>query len=83
MLVDDTKVPRNTYYACPYCKSRIDIVFESKNLKFANHSRSIKNGNSSGCPYYFGYLKLFSSRSQIPEECLVCPRLTECTNKGI
>ena len=33
------------------------------------------------CPHYFGYLKLFSRGAQIPEECLTCKRLTECSDK--
>ena len=80
MLVDSTKVPRDTYYACPHCKSRIDVLFERKILKFSNHSRATKE-KSSECPHYFGYLKLFLKGAEIPEDCLTCRRLTECTDK--
>jgi len=91
MLVDHTKVPRETYYACPHCKSRIDVVFDRESLRFRNKSGSIrkfrnKSGsmrreNRSSCPHYFGYLKLFTRGAQIPEECLTCKRLTECMAK--
>ena len=81
MLVDHTKVPRETYYACPHCKSRIDVVFDKESLKFRNKSASIRREKHSSCPHYFGYLKLFTRGAQIPEECLTCKRLTECMAK--
>jgi len=56
MLVDHTKVPRETYYACPHCKSRIDIVFNKESLRFRNKSGSITREKQSSCPHYFGYL---------------------------
>ncbi len=81
MLVDHTRIPRDTYYACPHCKSRIDVVFERKSLRFTNHSGNGTEEDSSDCPYYFGYLKLFSRGARIPEKCLTCKRLTECMDK--
>ena len=81
MLVDHTKVPRETYYACPHCKSRIDIVFNKESLRFRNKSGSIMREKQSSCPHYFGYLKLFTRGAKIPEECLTCKRLTECMHK--
>ena len=81
MLVDNAKVPRETYYACPHCKSRINIVVDSENLKFSKRSRRGNGGKESGCPYYFGYLKLFYNGDQIPEGCMLCSRLIECSDK--
>ena len=81
MLVDNTKIPRETYYACPHCKSRINIKFDRKNLKFKNRSWKSKGAKNNGCTHYFGYLKLFYTGDQIPEECMMCPRLIECSDK--
>jgi hypothetical protein len=81
MLVDHSRIPRDTYYACPHGKDRIGGVFESETLRFANNSGNGTEEDSSGCPYYFGYLKLFSRGARIPEECLTCKRLTECMDK--
>ncbi|UCE29005.1 MAG: hypothetical protein JSV85_07045 [Candidatus Bathyarchaeota archaeon] len=79
--VDHSKIPRETFYVCPHCKNRINLNVEEKNLKFPSHSRKIRKEMPSSCPHYFGFLKLFSSTDQIPEECLTCKRLTECTDK--
>jgi len=80
--IDLSRIPRETYYACPHCKNRIDLTLEEESLKFPSRSRKVREENPSSCPHYFGYLKLFSSGGQIPEECLTCKRLTECTDKA-
>jgi len=30
------------------------------------------------CPHQFGYLKKLPKDAQIPDECFVCPKMTEC-----
>lgn len=42
MLIDYARLPRETYYACPHCKNRIDLTFEKGCLKFSSHSRNTK-----------------------------------------
>lgn len=31
-----------------------------------------------GCQYYFGYLKKIPKNASIPDECLTCPKITQC-----
>lgn len=84
MLVDDfNKVIRETYYACPHCKSRVDIVVTNEDaFKFSSGGKDIPP-SASVCPYYFGYLSLFCKKSPIPEECLTCARITKCMTKNL
>ena len=34
--------------------------------------------DSPKCPYCFGYLEKLDKNASIPDECLSCPRITEC-----
>ena len=83
MLVDNSKIPRDTYYACPYCKSKINVQFDRKSLRFKKRARRFGGDKSNECSHHFGYLKLFYSGDQIPEECMMCPRLIECSDKKL
>jgi len=83
MLTDPTKIPRETYYACPHCKSKVDIITDSKTLFFSSPWRKTKEKPSYGCQYHFGYLKLYFKGSPVPETCLTCPQLTECMAKEV
>lgn len=46
-------------------------------------SESSKTCGSEGCRHYFGYLGDSQSRSETLDECLLCPRLIECSEKEI
>ena len=44
MLIDNTRIPRETYYACPHCKNRIDLIFKRGSLKFSSHPQKNQKG---------------------------------------
>jgi hypothetical protein len=83
--------PSETYFACPYCLSKIESP-EMKNQEKTNHlsqtpqkpsEAESKNGSSKSnekpatCQFQLGYL---SERTQkeIPDNCLVCKNIVEC-----
>ena len=88
MLVDDSNMTRETYYACPLCKSKVNIDTNIKSINLASKAKGSALHNfkskkdtpseTSTCPHYFGYLSLFCKESEIPENCLICPRVTKC-----
>ncbi len=47
MLVDNRRIPRETYYVCPHCKKRIDLTLKEGSLKFSCHSRNTRRENKS------------------------------------
>ncbi len=47
MLVNNRRIPRETYYVCPHCKKRINLTLEEGNLKFSCHSRSTRRKSRS------------------------------------
>jgi DNA-directed RNA polymerase subunit RPC12/RpoP len=84
VLTDFSKTPRETYYACPYCFSRVEIAFQRQgNL----NSVSVKTSENADvrtpeeCSHYLGYLKILPQGDSIPDACLTCAKLIQCTVK--
>lgn len=44
-------------------------------------STPTNNENPENCPYYFGYLSLHYKDSLIPQQCLTCTKMLDCTLK--
>jgi len=80
MLTDSSKIPRETYYACPHCLSKVDVTIDdAENV----HKLSIKASERNElaglieCPHHIGYLKNLPKDS-IPEKCFTCANLMQC-----
>ncbi len=54
-----------------------DRLLEKIRDAISNQSQIEKN--STKCPHHFGYLSELPKDKPIPEECLLCPKLLECT----
>jgi len=81
MLIDNSKIPRENYYACPVCLSRVDVTVDNEeNMSRFSVKASEKNGLARviECPYHFGYLKSLPRDSSIPDKCLTCANLMQC-----
>ncbi|UCG45406.1 MAG: hypothetical protein JSV58_01090 [Candidatus Bathyarchaeota archaeon] len=81
MLTDATKVPRTTYYACPHCKTRVDVLVEDQSLSSVRPHGNGKDAPPMGCQFHFGYLAELKEESKdfpTPSECLACPQITDC-----
>jgi len=84
--------PVETYPACPYCMSRIDIAEEeqkpTKNTLTSLRIRTVlekeqekaekKETDEIKCSHGFGYLKKRSKGTPIPDECLLCQKMIQC-----
>jgi DNA-directed RNA polymerase subunit RPC12/RpoP len=80
MLTDASKILRETYYACPHCHSKLDIVVEDFHIVRVEKCEGGERVLSTvSCPYNFGYLKALSEKDKIPDECLACPRILQCS----
>jgi len=80
MLTDFSKMPRETYYACPHCLTKVDVVVKDNSLDLVSVKTSEGGPERapSECPYRFGYLKTLTSDAAIPDGCLTCPKLLQC-----
>ncbi len=80
MLTDFSKMPRETYYACPHCLTKVEVVAEDINLDSVSVETS---GNPvekppTECGYHLGYLKTLQKEAGIPDGCLTCSKLLRC-----
>lgn len=80
VLTDVTVVPRETYYACPYCSSKLDILVENMKIVSVKPTEYPKVFESPAkCARYFGFLNAIPKEGPIPDECLVCPKVLQCS----
>lgn len=82
VLTDLSKTPRETYYACPYCFSKLEIALTSQENLNSVSIQPSDNANITTpekCSHHFGYLSTLRKEESIPDECLTCPKLIQCT----
>jgi len=83
-LTDESKLPRETYYACPHCYSKLEIfVDDSKSMKLVSVEKSSNPGEIKPphCQHYFGFLKGVNGQTPLPDECSTCPKIMQCLVK--
>jgi len=80
VLTDSSTIPRQTYYACPYCMSKIDIIVEKmKIIDVKTTEYPTVFDSPAKCVHYFGFLNAIPKDMTIPDECLVCPKVLQCS----
>ena len=78
-LTDTCEIPRQTYYACPHCSSRVDVIFEGMKIVGVRATEYPRVFDSPAkCAHYFGFLNSLPEKAAIPDECLVCPKVLQC-----
>lgn len=86
LLTDEACLPRETYYACPHCLSKLDLVLkDGQNVGAveAVASSDVKTHVSvketpKECRHHLGYLRTLPEDVSIPDECLVCSKIMRC-----
>lgn len=89
LKVDDlSKKPKETFYVCPYCMSRLDVKtlelrgppkpVSIKEPVSVEKGRIVKETSPKKCPQFLGYLKKRPKNAPIPDECLTCPEAIKC-----
>ena len=92
-LTDLSRKPQETYYACPYCFSKMgdddDVIDHLHSGGFALPEKdSSKKGVRGGghrdvekvadCLHSLGYLKSRGKNEGVPDGCLTCPKILQC-----
>lgn len=79
VLTDSSMVPRESYYACPHCNSKVNILVEGMSIVRVKATEYPKVFESPAkCAHYFGFLNSIAKDASIPDECLVCPKVLQC-----
>ena len=82
VLTDSNAMPRETYYACPFCSSKLDIVVENMKITGVKTTDYPKVFDSPAkCVHYYGFLNAIPNDGAIPDDCLVCPKVLQCSIK--
>ncbi len=80
LLTDSSSILRETYYACPHCQSKLDIKAEGLHVICVDRCEGGERTLTPvGCPYNFGYLETLNENAPIPDECLTCPKIVQCS----
>ena len=80
ILTDSSTMPRQSYYACPHCNSKLDLLVDDIKIVGVKPAEYPKVFDSlAKCARYFGFLNNFSTNGGIPDECLVCPKVLQCS----
>lgn len=80
LLTDPSEILRRTYYACPHCKSKLDITVEDFHVVRLEKCEGGANASIPiNCSHGFGYLKNLQENAPIPDECMVCPKIMQCS----
>jgi hypothetical protein len=62
--------------------SKIDIIVEKTKIVEVKPTEYPKVFDSPAkCAHYFGFLNTIPKETPIPDECLVCPKVLQCTIK--
>ncbi|HTY75583.1 MAG TPA: hypothetical protein VMD05_08460 [Candidatus Nanoarchaeia archaeon] len=78
VLTDRSSIPRSSYYACPFCMSKIDIVTENMHVvdvKPVEYPPTVFDSPAK-CAHFSGLMGF--GNGPLPDECLVCPKVLQC-----
>jgi len=79
ILTESSTLPRQTYYACPYCMSKIDIKTDNLKVVGVKAMEYSKVFDSPAkCAHYSSFLNAMSYDMAVPDDCLVCPKILQC-----
>ena len=79
VLTDTSTIPRQSYFACPYCMSKIDIAVE--NMKIVGIKPTeypIVFDSPAKCAHFSGLPNALPPNAPLPDECLLCPKVLQC-----
>ena len=79
------------FYGCPRCLSEIEVEdysmlpglegLEQKAERESEPEQILTPNTPSGCRHHLGYLAEKDSKASIPDECMICKDLMDCTHK--
>ena len=80
VLIDSSTLPRQTNYCCPHCMSKIEVIAENLKIVGVRPTEYHRVFESPAkCAHYSGLLTQVSKNAQLPDECLLCPKVLQCT----
>jgi hypothetical protein len=79
MITDDSVMPRQTHFACPFCMSRLELdTAKDKIVGVRATEYPIVLDSPAKCAHFSGLLNTPPGTS---DECLICPKVLQCNNR--
>ena len=79
IITDNSVIPRQTHYACPYCMSKVELITEKNKVTEVKPTEYATVFDSPAkCAYYSGLLPPHGTSLQTQDECLICPKVLQC-----
>jgi len=86
LLANRSELSGESYYACPHCHSKLDLVLKDRRDLSSVEAVAIGDLDArvsmekkpANCTHYLGYLKTLSENAPLPDKCLTCPRVMVC-----
>jgi hypothetical protein len=79
VITDTSVLPRQTHYACPYCMSKLNLIMDKeKILEIKPTEYSTVLDSPAKCAIFSGLLQP-GQQILTMDECLICPKVLQCT----
>jgi hypothetical protein len=80
MITDDSVIPRQTHYACPFCMSRLELETAKEKIVGVRATEYPTVFDSPAkCAHFSGLLN--TPKGSMSDECLICPKVLQCNNR--
>ena len=82
MITDNSVIPRQTHYACPFCMSRLELeTVKEKVVGVRATEYPIVFDSPAKCAHFSGLLNTPPESMLTQDECLICPKVLQCSNR--
>ena len=82
MITDDSVIPRQTHYACPFCMSRLELeTAKDKIVSVKATEYPMVFDSPAKCAHFSGLLNAPPGSMLTQDECLICPKVLQCNNR--
>jgi hypothetical protein len=79
MITDASVIPRQTYYACPFCMSRLELeTAKDKIVGVRGTEYPIVFDSPAKCAHFSGLLNAPAGSTSTQDDCLICPKVLQC-----
>jgi DNA-directed RNA polymerase subunit RPC12/RpoP len=84
VLTDTSTIPRQSYYACPHCMSKLDLVTENMKIVGVKATEYPKVFESPAkCAHFSALLNTRPMNAPLSDECLLCPKVLQCNIRKV
>ncbi|MEM3000101.1 MAG: hypothetical protein QW674_03650 [Candidatus Bathyarchaeia archaeon] len=82
IITDSSTFPRQSYYACPHCMSKLEITVKNMKIVDVKPAEYPKVFDSPAkCAHFSSLLNAQLHDGMLPDECLLCPKVLQCRSR--